>query len=75
MAKLDDDSNIEEFEKSLITHIHCGLNDEIKKCTNRDILNKRENGFLSLINKFYKTARYNRFNINGKYDYEVDIFR
>lgn len=73
--KLDDDSNLEEFEKSLITHSHCGLNNEIKKCTSRDILNKRENDFLSVINKFYKTARYNRFNINGQYDYEVDIFR
>lgn len=73
--KLDVDSDIEEFEKSLITHSHCALNDEIKKCTKREILNRRENDFISLINIFYKSARYNRFNINSEYDYEVNIFR
>lgn len=73
--KLDNNSDLEEFEKSLITHSHCRLNDEIKKCTKQEILNSRENAFLSLINDFYKSARYNRFNINGEYDYEVSIFR
>lgn len=72
--KLDKDSDFEKFEKSLITHSHCALESEIRKYTDQEKLNNREQDFLSLINGFYKSARYNRFNIDGKDNYEVEIF-
>ena len=55
-------SNYEEFEKSLITHSHSALNERILKNTKLQ-LNTRENVFLQLLSEFYKTARYQRFNV------------
>lgn len=75
--KLDDESDEEQFEKSLITHSHSFLRDEIRKYTKNSKcsdLNDRENDFITLIQKFYNTARYNRFNINGENDIEISIF-
>ena len=75
--KLDNESDEEQFEKSLITHSHSLLRDEIRKYTKNSKfsdLNDRENDFITLIQKFYNTARYNRFNINGEDDIEISIF-
>lgn len=75
--KLDEETDVEQFEKSLITHSHSSLRDEIRKyakdskCSH---LNERENDFITLIQKFYNTARYHRFNINGENNIETSIF-
>ena len=63
----------EEFEKSLITHSHQDLHSRIKR--NAQIkFNNRENDFLMLVTNFYKSARYNRFNINTGECKEVNLF-
>lgn len=75
--KLGEDSDEEQFEKSLITHSHSYLRDEIRKYakdSKYSDLNARENDFIALIQEFYKTARYDRFNINGKNNIETSIF-
>lgn len=64
--------NYEEFERSLITHSHSGLNDRILKKTDLH-LNSRENSFLQLLTTFYKTARYHRFNLKTQYDQETEL--
>ena len=74
--KLDDTCDAKEFEKSLITHSHSLLRDEIKKYAKGEkkiIFNERENDFISLIQEFYNSARYKRFNIEGKNDDEITI--
>lgn len=63
----------EEFEKTLITHSHTGLNDRIKKLTNIN-LNARENEFLQLLNSFYNSARYDRFNLTSSSTKERELF-
>ncbi|WP_143317743.1 hypothetical protein [Clostridium sp. HBUAS56017] len=66
------EDEIEDFERSLITHSHQGLHDRIKK--HIDIkFNSRQNGFLQILNNFYKNCRYERFNIKGQYDSEKVI--
>ena len=75
--KYDEIEDKQAFEKSLITHSHSNLRDEIKKYTNGSnnaILNTRENDFITLIQKFYTTARYERFNINGQNDIEIELW-
>jgi hypothetical protein len=62
--------DIEVFEKSLITHSHIELSKRINDGTDLK-MNKRENDFLALIANFYKSARYNRFNITSKGNDEV----
>ena len=75
--KYDKIEDKQAFEKSLITHSHSDLRDEIKKYTGGSknaILNARENDFITLIQKFYTTARYERFNINGQNDIEIELW-
>lgn len=75
--KFDKIENKEDFEKSLITHSHTLLRDEIKKYTKRSEVpdfNSRENDLILLLQKFYNSARYERYNINGKKDVEIDMF-
>lgn len=75
--KFDKIENKEEFEKSLITHSHTLLRDEIKKYTKGlkvPDFNSRENDLILLLQKFYNSARYERYNINGKKDVEIDMF-
>lgn len=56
----------EDFEKSLITHNHLELLKRIK--SKYDLkLSKTHIKFISLITTFYKTTRYERFNINSVY--------
>lgn len=64
--------DVEGFEKSLITHSHIELNNRINKKTDVK-MNKRENEFLTLITNFYKSARYDRFNINGDEKNEIEL--
>ena len=52
----------EKFEKSLITHSHQDLHARIKKNAKINF-NSRENDLLTLLTRFYKGARYNRFNV------------
>lgn len=61
--------NYEEFEKSLITHSHFALNKRILKNTKLQ-LTTRENVFLQLLSEFYKTARYQRFNVISQHRQE-----
>jgi hypothetical protein len=61
----------EEFEKSLITHNHLELLKRIKaKCQLN--LGKTHTKFLGLLTNFYKTTRYERFNINSVYKSSQD---
>lgn len=52
----------ENFEKDLITHSHTELSLRISKFSG-DKLNNQENDFMQVLTKFYKKARYNRFNV------------
>lgn len=63
----------EEFEKSLITHSHHDLHSRIKRSEKIEF-NNRENDFLMLATNFYKSARYNRFNINTSECKEATLF-
>ena len=63
----------EEFEKSLITHSHVDLQNRIhKKCN--ITFKSHQNSFLHLINLFYSSCRYNRFNFYGDLRKERDLF-
>lgn len=62
----------EEFEKSLITHSHIALSERICRNTNL-IMNDRENEFLQMLTIFYKSARYNRFNLESQYSREQEM--
>lgn len=63
----------EEFEKSLITYSHQDLHSRIKRSAKIEF-NNRENDFLMLATNFYKSARYNRFNINTSECKEANLF-
>ena len=63
----------EEFEKNLITHSHQDLHSRIKRSAKIEF-NNRENDFLMLATNFYKSARYNRFNINTSECKEANLF-
>lgn len=69
----------EAFESSLITHSHTGLRDKVNeflKSKGESIsFNARENEFLSLLSRFYKSARYLRFNVDGDWAKEVELLR
>lgn len=65
--------NYKEFEDSLITHSHIGLQERIFKLTNMKFI-ARENRFLQMLTNFYKTARYDRFNLNSQYAKGKELF-
>ncbi len=56
----------EEFEKTLITHNHFDLLNRIKK-KKEFVMGKTHNKFLTILDRFYKSARYERFNIQSVY--------
>lgn len=61
----------DEFEASLKTHSHGDLQHRIKSHSNSTVeLNSRENSFLQLLGNFYKTSRYNRFNVTRNFNQE-----
>lgn len=62
----------EEFEKSLITHNHMELHNRIRNNCGIEF-NADQNGFLQLINSFYNSCRYDRFNLYGKLRRERDL--
>ncbi len=60
-----------EFEKTLITHNHLELLDRIKK--KKDVkLGKVHNKFIQLLSNFYKSMRYNRYNLSSAYEPNQD---
>ena len=69
----------EAFESSLITHSHTGLRDKVNEFLEGRgesiSFNARENEFLSLLSRFYKSARYLRFNVDGDWAKEVELLR
>lgn len=65
---LEHDTTIsqEEFEKTLITHNHFELLNRIK-AKKKFVIGKTHNKFLNLLDIFYKSIRYERFNIQSIY--------
>lgn len=57
----------EDFEKSLITHSHLELFNRIKKKKSVN-LGKSHNKFIQLLSNFYKSMRYNRYNLSSVYE-------
>jgi len=76
---MDEYSDTEEFEKSLITHSHTGLRDRINQILKdkgeKIAFNERENEFFNVLVSFYNTARYMRFNVEGDSNKEVQILK
>ena len=78
---LNDAVTDEAFEKSLITHSHTKLRDEIcKRITDDDIkkivdFGNRENEFLVVLQEFYNSIRYMRFNINQRNNSEILLLK
>lgn len=58
--------NQEEFEKSLITHNHLDLMHRIQQ-NNEINLGKIHNKFLAILSNFYKSTRYDKFNLESVY--------
>ncbi len=61
----------EEFEKSLITHNNLELLHRIKKVRKLN-LGKQHNKFLALLDQFYNSARYDRYNLYSVYRPALD---
>jgi len=66
LVLLEHDDKIDqlEFEKKLITHNHLELNDRIKK-NRKNNFGKQHIEFLSMLSSFYKSTRYERYNLNS----------
>jgi len=67
LIEYSNDIDGEEFEKSLITHNHLELLNRVKAHYPLN-LGKVHNDLLSLLAKFYKTYRYDRYGIATVYD-------
>lgn len=62
-----ENTNQDDFEKSLITHNHLDLHSRIRK--NREVnLGKIHIKFLSLLSSFYKSSRYDKYNLKSIYN-------
>lgn len=64
LLEFNDKTDIDIFEKSLITHNHLDLLNRIKKSTNIN-LGDSHIALLNLLSIFYKTHRYNRFSLQS----------
>jgi len=64
LTEHDKVENQEEFEKSLITHSNRVLLDRLEKHHNIN-LDSKHNRFIGILDKFYKTTRYDRFLIDS----------
>ena len=64
LLEFNDKTDIDIFEKSLITHNHLDLLNRIKKITNIN-LGDSHIALLNLLSIFYKTHRYNRFSLKS----------
>ncbi len=69
----DESINQIDFEKSLITH---SCNDLLARINKKHELKigKTHNRFLALLDDFYKTTRYNRFNLSSVYSKNQDKY-
>lgn len=67
------ESEYEAVEKELITHSHTGLHNKIEKLINAN-LTEHQSAFIQMIGSFYKTYRYDRFNLNTNLTGERSIF-
>lgn len=63
LFELDEGDDYQAFENSLISHSHVDLNRRIKAQCPFFESTQRENSFLSVLTRFYSSARYSRFNI------------
>lgn len=66
LTEHDDDSDQAEFEKSLITHSHQELDRRLRE-HGHPTLAPIHNSFLSMLNTFYKTYRYDRYGMRSLY--------
>lgn len=73
LLKNPNESEYEIIEKELITHSHMELHNKIKKIVNLE-LSKHQNSFIQMLDSFYKTYRYDRFNLNTNLTGERYIF-
>jgi hypothetical protein len=63
LTEYDATGNIEEFNKSLISHSHQNLMERIQN--NQTVnLSSIHNKFIALLTQFYKSMRYDRYSIN-----------
>jgi len=60
----DEDSDQEDFEKSLITHSHQALLERVRKHEKLS-LDTPHNDLIALLGRFYKSFRYGRFSITS----------
>lgn len=67
----DQSKSQEEFEKTLMTHNHIELLNRIKKNRKTNFI-RQHNKFLTLIDDFYKSIRYERFNLSSVYQPSQD---
>lgn len=67
LQEFSDETDAEEFEKSLITHNHSDLLSRLNKSCKLN-LGKPHIEFISLLAKFYKSFRYDRYSLNTVYD-------
>lgn len=67
---LEHNDNIDQsdFEKNLITHNHSDLHNRIKKLRAIN-LGKQHIEFLEILSTFYKSARYERYNLDSIYKF------
>ncbi len=76
---MDEFLDDKRFEKSLITHSHTGLRDSINSFLKQKEVNvkfsERENDFLTILQTFYNSARYMRFNVAGEWNEELKLLR
>jgi hypothetical protein len=62
LLEIDDNTNIDDFEQTLITHNHIALFNRLKKKVDLNF-NSAQTGLLNLLAVFYEDHRYGRFNI------------
>lgn len=62
LVEFNDDTSVDEFEKTLITHDHITLYNRLKKSVVLD-LGPVHTGLLMLLSRFYEDHRYGRFNL------------
>lgn len=69
LLEYEEGMDIEELESSLITHNHVRLAERINNAHELKLSNLHTT-FLQLISKFYKTSRYDRFNLKQPLSYD-----
>mgnify|MGYP001379953081 FL=1 len=67
-------TNQEEFEKTLITHSHIELIERIQN-NKKIVLGSSHNKLLQLLTNFYKSMRYERFNLSSVYTPNQDALK